>query len=143
MNNTAKYRPSLTASQIVKIISLAKTESPLSIDSMSIIGTLAPFAAKIETGVARANPIAPVLTDNTVPIVLSDTGMDRLTKDIIESYPQDSYNLYRADPEECTMSQIQAALEYAYLNDLMSQKELHTYEAQAATGADISPDLDI
>lgn len=61
-----KYRPVLTAVQIEKIIFLAKTETPISDSSRSLIGTLAPFLAKIQ-----ANAVNAAYT-NVPPVQVSD-----------------------------------------------------------------------
>ena len=45
-----KYRPSLTASQIVYIIKLAEKELPRSQEAASILRSLVPFISKIEHG---------------------------------------------------------------------------------------------
>ena len=62
-----KYRPSLTAEQITKILELAKLEAPsMSATSMSLIASLAPFKAKIDNaGIIASYVPVPAKTSTT------------------------------------------------------------------------------
>ena len=130
----AKYRPVLTARQIVHIVNLAKKEAPISNASLSVISTLSPFLYKIENGA-----IAPshVPSDKPKANSLESLGAgtephmsDQRTKE--ERWEQ-AYNKYKADPTSCTATEILEAREHMYLNDLMSDAEVLEFEAQETT----------
>jgi len=148
----AKYRPSLTDRQIRHIIALAKTESPLSTDSIELIAKLASFVAKIEVGAVYANPAVICLSNAEIleslgggliaPISLAPNHTNHNhtnTHPSNISYQIACYDSYQANPAECTMKEIEIALDYAYTNDLMSSEEIRVYESQAATGVSIRP----
>jgi len=127
----AKYRPVLTATQIQKILALAKTEIPLSIESISIISTLAPFAAKIENaGIVAAYSTSPAKPKVGSLESLGGTASpvdDTLSK---EEYWELCHSKYNSQPENCSLAEIEGAQEYRYLNGLMSAEEAITFEEQ-------------
>jgi len=132
----SKYRPSLTASQIRHILCLAKLD--MSQESISIIKTLAPFEAKIAN-----NAIDPSFTTTPNLSVEDSLGMDSPLSPHTSDNPRDkvTYNLscylrYKnitdtvgATYVTMSLSEIQAAKEHMYVNDLMSETEEAEYEA--------------
>ena len=135
-----KYRPVLSATAIAHIVSLAKSESPISSASIEVIGILAPFLAKIENaGIAEAYEIkppkmtieeslglqAPITTLASKYSPSPDTAY--LSKEELWKVCYDKYSL---DPISCSVSEIQAAREHMYLNDLMSPEEIEDFERE-------------
>lgn len=140
-NKIIKYRPSLTASNINHILYLAKQDlknSP-NVDSKSnsenLIKTLIPFQAKIQNNVA-----SPAYISNKKESMLEQLGEVDInnSKDSksYESYKVECYNKYIkaiADDtgslwNELQLSEIDAAKEFMYFNDLMSKEEEKEYE---------------
>ena len=143
-----KYRPVLTANMIEHILKLAKTESPISNASISVIAVLAPFQAKIQNaGIMAAytevdKPTLeeslgfPIGRDLPVPILGAPAddaiacpedprtlaGMSK------EEYWSWCYARFEISPEVCSLDEIQAAQEHRYLNDLMSPEEVTAFE---------------
>lgn len=141
----SKYRPVLKVSQIIHILKLAKSESPISSASISVIGTLAPFLAKIENdGIQAAYTIAPTIPKQST---LESLGGDRLYDDskllseisaeglalTKEEIWEKAYVLYKTNPTFCSLDTIQAAREHMYLNELMSPEETTEFEKETAT----------
>jgi hypothetical protein len=136
-NTTAKYRPSLTAAQIRYILKLAKLESPLTEESKSVIKTLSPFLAKIDN-----EAISPAYEYAERPSILESLGADSLNspefnketnKAIINSL---CYEQWKQQPESCSLEEIAAAQEHAYINDLMTPEEEESYESEIDKLAD-------
>ena len=124
-----KYRPSLTACQIDKIMSLAKQETPLSEASKDIIRTLAPFLAKIETGATSpAYEYIPSLSLSDMLGIESDTSVSNSCTGA--EYNKQCYLKCQTTPALCSPVEIAAAQEHAYINDLMSASEEQDYEAK-------------
>lgn len=128
MTATPKYRPTLTAVQIDKILWLAKTETPiLSKESMSLISTLAPFQAKIEN-----SGIAPAYTAANKPSATSMEGLGAAPLEAGSMSKEDYWDLcftkFTLDPTVCSLVEIQAAQEHRYLNDLMTPEEEAKHE---------------
>lgn len=131
IKQTAKYRPSLTISQIRHAIKLAKLESPISQESVNLVKTLAPFLTKIET-----ESIEPAYVAEDKPSILDSLGAEdifstpssRLESKVI--YNKIAYAKYKESPESCTLEEIAAAQEHAYINDLMTPTEEAKYEAE-------------
>lgn len=133
MSNRTKYRPVLTATQIEYILNLARIDlihaHQIGADttlSTSIISTLAPFQAKIENaGISPAYTITPKAT------LLEQLGeaesVDNGTKEI---YWKQCYEKYCSAPNFCSLTEIQAAREYRYLNDLMTPEEMVAFEQE-------------
>ena len=129
-----KYRPVLTATQILHILTLAKTESPISSASISLIATLAPFQAKIENA-----GIAPAYTTTPIVSATSLEGLGALapletTPYNKEEYWQRCYTKYSANPVACSLEEIHAAKEHMYLHELMSAEEVAEFEAASNAG---------
>ena len=140
--NKAKYRPVLTAVQIEHILYLAKSEQPLSSMSMSLISTLAPFQAKIQN--AAMTPayilVAPKPSEADVMESLGAGAPNKIVGNIHTSidcsglakqeYWEACYNKFKANPVYCSLAEIAASQEHAYLNELMSVSELAAFEAE-------------
>ena len=136
-NKTPKYRPVLTAAQILHIILLAKLEDSISMTSISLISVLAPFAAKIDNaGIIPAYTTSPVLS-------LTDKNLSKLGADVSQEIEAmhlmskeerwaKAYAKRMLTPTACSLIEIADAKSHAYLNDLMSTKELTDYEASMA-----------
>ncbi len=123
-----KYRPSLTAEQILKIIELAKLEAPISNTSIQLVSILSSIVAKIENGALVASyvpaPPKPSLLESLGgPTTPSSTAS--LSK---EQQWELAYNKYSATPLACTATEILEAKEHMYLNDLMSAEEIAEFE---------------
>lgn len=131
-----KYRPVLTAAQILHIITLAKSESPISTESIGIVSCLVPFQAKIQNAaITPAYTMAPAkvkahslesLGGMTEDIGGLPTGDGSKPK---EEYWEICYFMYKTSPTTCTLQEIQAAREHMYLNDLMTPEEMVEFEA--------------
>lgn len=132
-----KYRPVLTASQILHVLKLAKTESPISEASFQLIAQLAPFAAKID-----AAAITPAYSTTPRVSLLESLGESNITASSAAS--SNSQANYQSKEElweaaynkvqslgaaSCTLQELRDSQEYAYLNDLMSSEELAAFEA--------------
>lgn len=135
-----KYRPVLTAAQILHILTLAKTESPISSASISLIATLAPFQAKIENaGIAPAYTTSPVVSATSLEGLgaapLEDLSYNPVGSYNKEEYWERAYKKYSANPVACSLEEIHAAKEHMYLHELMSAEEVVEFEA-ASIGRD-------
>ena len=129
----AKYRPSMTAAQIAKIVSLCKQEQPMSLESMTIVGILAPFQAKIENSAMKAS-----YTTVDKPSLMEQLGAAAPAPDSYtfqgevfsrkEVYWLACYNYYCEHRELMSLVEIVAAKEHMYLNDLMSPEEATAFE---------------
>lgn len=141
-----KYRPSLTATQVRKIVFLARSETPISDDSISLISVLSVFLTKIENGsnkpayiTAPANPsILEVLegTANNADYSKEDTATNVVRNLAIDpSLPKEvlwkaCYDKYVLDPTSCSANEIMCSQEHKYLNDLMTAEEVTAFETQ-------------
>jgi len=132
---TKKYRPVLTAGLVDHIMFLAKSESPISQESIELISILAPFQAKIKNaGVAEAysTTAKPSLEEQlgmpsaTVPTVFQLGATTYLSK---EEYWAACYHIYLRSPSLLSLEEIQAAREHMYLHDLMSDDEMRLFES--------------
>lgn len=130
---TRKYRPVLTAGQITKILELAKLESPMSDISFSLISTLAPFKAKIENlSITAAYTASPPKREQ----ILSDLGgsgsgvIDIIPSEHFskEEYWAKCYAKHCLQPASCSLEEIVAASEHKYLNGLMTESEVVSFE---------------
>lgn len=137
----AKYRPVLTAEQIEHILALAKTESPISATSFSVIATLSPFYAKIQNNAVTA---AYSTTEKSSKFSVdslggtSSTHPDNTSYDSNvskEAYWEQCYTKYEiAGPASCTVEELQAVAEYRYLHDLMTPEEQTAFETGTPVG---------
>jgi len=130
-----KYRPVLTGGMIEHILSLCKKETPISSESISVIGVLAPFQAKIQNdAIAEAYTVAPPKPSLEESLGLevpattpSSSTPPRVSK---EEYWHLCHTKYTLSPESCTLTEIQAAREHAYLHELMSPEEVEAFERE-------------
>ncbi len=122
----SKYRPVLTAQQILHIITLAKEESPLSSLSIEVIGKLAPFQAKIENaGIVPAYTLA----EPRASLLESIGGEIASTNKPKEVYWEECYDkFFKHGAAKCSLDEIAAAQEHRYINELMSPEELAVFE---------------
>lgn len=132
---TPKYRPVLTAEQILHIIQLAKLEEPISMVSISLISTLSPFAAKIDNaGIVPAYSTSPVyklsITDKTLSKLGAEVNQEIESMHLISKEERwaKAYAKRMLDPVSCSLVEIADAKSHAYLNDLMGSDELADYE---------------
>jgi len=132
-----KFRPVLTASQILHIIEFCKKERPQTDMGFSIQAALVSFKDKIEDGTITPS----YQTKTPLDISLEELGFTdddvnssidiRLSK---ETYWKECFNKYTRDPNSCSVKQIAAADEHRYLNDLMSDKEIIDFEKKDKNG---------
>jgi hypothetical protein len=140
---SAKYRPVLTALQIEHILYLAKSERPMAALSLSLISTLAPFQAKIQNaGINAAYSTSPKMGlmeslgveagAETAPAISSDYNNSAIIPTSAsynkQAYWKHCYNKFKADPVSCSLREIEASQEHAYLNELMSPEEIAAFE---------------
>jgi len=125
-----KYRPTLTTLQIMTILELAKTP-PISPEKMSIISTLAPILAKIQTGALKPSyttqdKVVKTTTDLLAELGGLDEGDPNPASNLGFSkahYWEQCYTKHKEDPDSCTSSELEGVKEYRYLNGLMSPEE--------------------
>ena len=128
---TPKYRPVLTAAQITHILHLAKTENPISSQSVSVIGTLAPFQAKIENaGLTPAYTITSTSKEDKKRDLIFSLGIPTASTSYMskEEVWERCYTKYKLTPTACSLEEIAAAKEHMYLNDMMTDEELKSFE---------------
>ena len=136
MKDKTKFRPVLTLEQIQHTIKLAKLETPISDTSISLIATLTPYIAKIE-----ARSIAAAYTTKERLSLESKLGFssEEIAETIgnsehiaaainKEEYWKVCYEKWLDNPVNCTVSEILAANEHRYLNDLMTPEEMVEFE---------------
>jgi hypothetical protein len=137
-----KFRPVFSFAALQQIYTLAKADyiqssSPLSLE---ILGIVAPFLTKIEIG--TINP-AYVLVDQEGKLSKEEKLLISLGASLAEEkhknneiqmrsskeiYWEECWKKFNENPESCSILEIKAAKEHAYLNDLMSQEEIEEFE---------------
>ncbi len=128
-----KYRPVLTIAQISHIIALAKQDimAAEEIDSsisISLLGVLAPFEAKIQNaGIQAAYTEKPTHQEKLIESLGGTLIPEGQTK---EDYWHQCYVKFILTPEACTLKELEGAKEHKYLNDLMSPEEKALFESQ-------------
>lgn len=136
---TKKYRPSLTMTQIATILNLAKSQSPISPEALSIIATLAPFYTKVEVGsVAPAyiakpahSPISLLASLGGDSSTCTNESITNLSSSNAHYWEQCYNKLLEANNNPdivLTNEELNAADEYKYLNNLMTSEELINFE---------------
>lgn len=130
-----KYRPLLTELQIKRLLDLAHssyihyntTDSNIALDK-SIVQVLAPFVAKIESDAKRVSYIS-----NPRPDLIQELGGKDDPATIAKinkvAFGKAAYAMYLENPATCSLVTIEAAREYMYVNDLMSNEQERIYEA--------------
>tara|TARA_R110000803_G_scaffold207182_1_gene274960 strand:+ start:4344 stop:4775 length:432 start_codon:yes stop_codon:yes gene_type:complete len=141
MKNTntpaAKYRPVLTAEQIEHILTLAKLESPMSSASISILGSLSPFFAKIQNKAVNA---AYSTTEKSSKFSIESLGGSATGPDLApnvgdkEEYWERCYNQWLIDPTSLSLNGIEAANEHRYLHGIMTPEEQASFETGTPMG---------
>lgn len=120
---TPKYRPVLTGSQILHLLSLCKKE--LSDESLSCISILAPFEFKLRNG-----SISPAYSASPRLALADSLGFSEpsvaLSKDHIS--PAWLYEEWRTNPGGLNLDQLRVVKQYRYENDLMTPDEEQSYE---------------
>lgn len=139
-----KYRPVLTATQILKVLELAKKEVPISSDSFSLISTLSVFAAKIENqaitpAYIEEPPALKVSTLEALGGTLCADASIGVTEQLPEGMSKEavwavSYSKYKLDAASCSLQEIQEAQEHMYLNDMMTAEEILAFESSLEKG---------
>ena len=130
-----KYRPTFTAPQLARILHLAQesyinahTADICQIDRV-IVQTLAPFIAKIESGVKEAAyalmPRTPI--HDLLGFEINPGAKQKETVQNKVAYNAACYKIYSENPARCTVVQIEAAREHMYVNDLMSATQEKMY----------------
>lgn len=139
MSKITRYRPSLPSHLILKMLELAKLEQPMSMESVEIIGILAPFQAKIANGaltpssisMGKLSTLESLGGASSEAFVYTLNGIDFYTK---EHYWQACYDAYINNAADCTLVTINAAKEHMYINDLMSPEEAKAFEEGDSNG---------
>jgi len=130
-----KFRPVLTALQIEFLLGLVKVQSPLTKEAISCISTLAPFQAKIaNAAITAAYTTAPRVLANSLES-LGGTDESAISARVASAFSKEQlwefcYNKFVANPQGCSLEEITNAQEHAYLNDLMTEAELATFEGR-------------
>lgn len=124
---SAKYRPVLTASQILHLLSLCK--SNLNQSSLECIAVLAPFEFKIRNGL-----ISPAYTPQPIPTLAQSMGFDDPPTESIPSIRKSTthieslYEMWRTTPSTLSLEQLKEVQAYRYKNNLMSPEQEQEYE---------------
>jgi hypothetical protein len=140
MTAKQKYRPSLTEAMILHCIDLAKNESPISPESIQLLGVLAPFHAKIANEAKL--PAYSTQRKKTVTEMLADLG----GLESADNYAGSGTNTDLSNPHywaECyekaeesginalTVREHRGYNEHRYLNELMTPEEVAIFESEA------------
>lgn len=124
-----KYRPVLSAAQIAHLISLCKDRLDLP-ESISCIGTLSPFMAKIENTAIQA---AYTLQPNKSLVDELGLGEENIATKTHELYQKHLYEQWLAvgmKNDSFSLVEIKEISLYRYLNDLMLDEESEAFEAE-------------
>jgi hypothetical protein len=117
-----KYRPYLTPSEIQEI-SLALKQSPTPA-RLHIAQYLERFILEINHGIRESS-----YTPKPRPTLSQELGFDPPTPNDLSDIGKVAYKFYQEHgPESCTPKQLQDALSYMYLNDLMTPEQEKEYE---------------
>jgi hypothetical protein len=123
-NNTAKYRPVLTATQITHLISLCRAD--LSVESIRCISILAPFEYKIINGV-----VSPAYTPEPALNLSSKLGFE-MAPDVQSMSLEAATRLHllwkSGQTANISITEIKEALGVLYVNDCLTEKEESDYE---------------
>lgn len=124
-----KYRPVLSASQIAHLISLCKND--LSSESISCIGILSPFMAKIEN--AAITP-AYTLSSNKQSLVdelgLGEETIINKSHEMFQKHLYEQWLAVGMKYDSFSLNEIKEIKEFRYLNDLMTTTESDEYESE-------------
>lgn len=112
-----KYRPYFTAAEILELIAALK-QSPTP-RRLQLIRYLETFKIKIDAGVITA-------AHTLEPTIEQKLGLESMPPPQITE--EAAYQKQLISPTKCTPHEIAAAMEYRYLNNLMSPEESRAYE---------------
>jgi len=120
MSSEQKFRPYFTSSELLEIISALK--SAPTPRRMTLVRYLESFLLKINHGIISPSHI-------TAPSLESRLGMDDSPVPISPALTGEAaYQKWLSNPVKATPHEISAALEWRYLNDMMSPEEESEYE---------------
>lgn len=130
-----KHRPSLTNEQITHILKLLSGESPLSLESIELVGILKPYLTKSLP--LKRSLLSELLSEQNDTSSLSEAEM--LSSNHIipsnyaskEDYWHACYLRSLEYPSSLSKAELDAVLEHKYLNGLLSPSELIEFEAAA------------
>ena len=123
-----KFRPVLTAQQIEHVLTMCRSETPLSQESIELVATLSPYYAKIQNaGVIPAYSVTDARkVENKLGIETGSNG--RI--DWVQVRKQ-AYEKYVQNPNLCSMDELKYAHQYRFDNGLMSTEESEKYVADS------------
>ena len=126
-----KFRPVLTARQIEHILTLCRSETPLTQESLGIVATLSPYYAKIQNAgvVAAYNVSDSRKVENKLGFETGNTGSSEKI-DWIQVRKQ-AYEKYVQNPNLCSVDELNYAHQYRFDNGLMSTDESEKYIADS------------
>lgn len=138
-----KYRPVLTATDILHILTLAKNDTPLQPESRVLIQKLSVFQTKIDNQSVAPAYISvnkPSKEEQTITL-LASLGSDLVSDAKLEpnkpynkeTYWHKCYNKLKVmGASALTLEELDSAQEYRYLHDLMTPEEERAHESQIA-----------
>lgn len=120
-----KFRPYFTLSELSEIIDALKTSpTPARI---SLIRYLEQFKIKCEHGLISSG-----YTPNPRDSMSQKLGFDESNSELAQKnkskYMEAAYQKQIINPKACSPHEISLAMEYRYLNDMMSEREESEYE---------------
>ncbi len=120
-----KFRPYFTSAELSEIISALKSQPTPA--RMPLIRYLEGFAIEIERGIRSPNHVP---TPNKRQAFIESLELEPNTGAVISAEQSNlqAYNKWVDHPTRCTPQQIAKAMEYRYLNNLMSETEEREYE---------------
>jgi len=138
LKNEPRHRISLTRSDIILLIeSIHESKNPLAADNINMLSKLNVFLSKIDNKVIAASympaPPAPSLLESIGVVDTSANISIKADKKSKEQVWEDCYNKYLSNPTACNAMELECAQEHKYLNELMSQEEIATFEADQFT----------
>lgn len=120
-----KFRPVLSAQQILHIISLAKRDG--SAESLDVLSQLVIFEFKIQNATIR-----PAYTEKPRESLSSSLGFENSSKRNEETgiNPEALYNLWLSSPESLTVLQLEGVRQWRYDHDKMTMDEEKKFEEE-------------
>jgi hypothetical protein len=138
-----KYRPVLTAEQILHIITLATSELPISTESMSVLQSLSPYSAKIQVAAIKPayDPVDPLEAQRRMLASLGGSlNLEHELADVPEYVTAlttkeerwaAAYAKLKIIPSVAlSMQEMADAMEHMYLNDLMTPEQAREFEGE-------------
>lgn len=126
----SKYRPVLSSSHISHILSLCRND--MSAESLRVIGVLAQFEHKIKN--QAVSPAYKVDVPQSLSVNLGFEAPKEMTGIIP---PERLYEMWKGNPAQLSVSELESVRAYRYMNDLMTPEESKKYEIEV-----IGPALD-